>query len=124
MVKAKSTKVTKAEWKGYHNVNLSREQNELFTSEYLPVKLLWSDIDILTNNGYKFSVVWDDYNSGVTASLYACSKKMEWAGYALTAWAGDCETATKLLLFKHYVACEEIWSPVKPERAGSDVKWG
>lgn len=122
--KNKSTKVTKAEWKGYHKVNLTTEQNALFEAQYLSMPLLWSDIDILVNNGYKFSLGWDDYNQGVSASLYAQNKKMEWAGYTLSAWSGDAETATKLLLFKHYVVSEEQWEIVPHTREGADVKWG
>jgi hypothetical protein len=120
----KNKRAAKAEWKGYHKINLTVEQSALFETEYLPTPLLWSDIDILVNNGYKFSLSWDSYNSGVSASLYAQDKKMEWAGYTLSAWSGDAETATKLLLFKHYVVCEEQWEIVPYTREGASVKWG
>lgn len=122
--KKQNKPVKRAEWKGYHKVNLTREDDALFGSAYVTKDVPWSDIDILINQGYKFSIAWDDYNQGVTASLYAQSQKMEWAGYTLTAWAGDVETATKLLLFKHYVVCREQWEIAKPEREGSNVKWG
>jgi len=122
--KSSTKKAAKADWKGYHKINLTDAQNSLFSSEYLSHVLQWSDIDILVNNGYKFSLQWDTYNQGVTASLYCQDRKMEWAGFTLTAWSGDAETATKLLLFKHYVVSAEQWSIVPYEREGSSVKWG
>lgn len=124
MAKAKTTKVTKAEWKGYHKINLNNEQAEVFDRDYSKVIPPFSDIDILVNNGYKLSFSWDDYNTGVSASLYAASKKMDWAGYTLSAWAGDAQTALNLLLFKHFVVAQQKWEIVPHEREGSSVKWG
>lgn len=124
MAKTKSTKVSSAEWKGYHKINLTREQTEEFERDYLPKEVSLTEFDILVNAGYKFSLNWDDYNTGVSASLYCREKKMEWAGYTLSAWAGDAETATKLLLFKHYVVAKQTWEIVKFEREGSSTKFG
>lgn len=124
MAKAQTKQVKKAEWKGYHKINLTKEQDALFTAEYANRAIPFSDFDILVNNGYKLSISFDSYNHGVSAALYAQDKKMEWAGYTLTAWAGDAETALKLLLFKHYVVARELWEVVPHEREGSNVKWG
>lgn len=120
----KSSKVTKAEWKGYHKVNLTDAQTEQFEAEYEAHQVQVDDLGILINNGYKFSLSWDAYNQGISASLYAADKKMEWAGYTLTAWAGDPNTAINLLMFKHYVVCEEQWEIVKAEREGSSSRFG
>lgn len=122
--KKQNKSAKKAEWKGYHKINLTREQNELFEGQYASRSVPFTDFDILVNNGYKLSISWDNYNGGVSASLYAQDQKMEWAGFTLSAWAGDAETALKLLLFKHYVVAEQRWEIVKPEREGSSVKWG
>ncbi len=124
MANKKSTKVKSAEFKGYHKINLDNAQNALFDAEYASIVPPLSDIDILINNGYKLSFAWDDFNSGVSASLYAKDQKMEWAGYTLSAWAGDVQTALNLLLFKHFVVANQKWEIVKPEREGSSVKWG
>ncbi len=124
MAKAKNTKVKSAEFMGYHKINLDDKQNALFDEQYASAVPPLSDIDILINNGYKLSFSWDDYNSGVSASLYAKNQKMEWAGYTLSAWAGDAQTALNLLLFKHFIVAKERWEIVKPEREGSSVKWG
>ena len=124
MAKAQKSKVKRAEWKGYCKVNLTREQNEVFENEHAALQINPAELDILVNDGYKISFSWDDYNSGVSASLYATNAKMEWAGYSLSAWAGDVQTALNLLLFKHFVVAEQRWEIVKDERAGSDVKWG
>lgn len=124
MAKASKKQVKKAEWKGYHKINLTKEQDELFTAQYANRAIPFSDFDILVNNGYKLAISFDTYYNGVSASLYAQDQKMEWAGYTLTAWAGDAETALKLLLFKHYVVAREQWEIVPHEREGSNAKWG
>lgn len=124
MAKPKTTKVKKAEWKGYHKINLTREQTEVFESEHANLPINAAEVDILVNNGYKLSYSWDDYNSGVSASLYAQNAKMDWAGYTLSAWAGDIQTAHNLLLFKHFVVAGERWEIVKHEREGSSTRFG
>jgi hypothetical protein len=124
MAKSQTKQVKRAEWKGYHKINLTKEQNELFTGNYATNLIAPSDIDILVNNGYKLSISWDSYNSGISASLYCQDKKMEWSGYTLSAWAGDTQTALNLLFFKHYVVAQEQWEIVPHEREGSDTKWG
>lgn len=124
MAKAQTKRAKVAEFKGYHKINLTREQNEVFESEYASLSARFDDIDILINNGYKLSFSWDDYNSGVSAALYAKDQKMDWAGYTLTAWAGDAQTALNLLLFKHFIVAQQKWEIVKAEREGSDTKWG
>lgn len=124
MAKATRKQVKKAEWKGYHKINLTREQAEVFESEHALLPLNTAEIDILVNNGYKLSYSWDSYNSGVSATLYCNDAKMEWAGYSLSAWAGDILTAHNLLMFKHFVVAEERWEIVPHEREGSSVKFG
>lgn len=116
MAKAFKKTVKKAEWKGYHKVNLSKEDGILFESwkETNPIEL--DHLGILANNGYKFSLGWDDYHQGISASLYCTQQKMDWAGWTLTAWAADPETAIQLLFYKHYVMCGEVWE-VAPERS-------
>lgn len=112
----RKTQPKKAEWRGYHRVNLDKADEALFEQwrgENVPT---FADLDILANNGYKFAVSWDPYHEGVSASLYCTDAKMEWAGYTLSAWAGDTETATQLLFFKHYVLCREHWE-IAPEKA-------
>jgi len=124
MATKKTTKVKKAEWKGYHKINLTREQTETFEAEYATLPINPEDFGILVNNGYRVSFSWDDYNTGVSASMYCVSQKAEWGGYTLSAWAADPLTAWNLLLFKHYVVAEEQWEIVKEERAGSSAKFG
>lgn len=118
--KRSKTAPKKAEWKGYHKVNLDKADEVLFEQWRETNDVQISDFDVLCNNGYKVSVSWDDYHEGVSASLYCTAAKMEWAGYTLTAWAGDTETAIKLLFFKHYVLCQEHWEIAK-EKADKGV---
>jgi len=115
VAKTKTTPVKKAEWKGYHRVNLNKEQEADFTAWASSQAIQISDFDVLCNAGYKLSLSWDDYHQGVSAALYCTQAKMDWAGFSLSAWAGDCETALKLLFFKHYILCGEIWDVAKDQ---------
>jgi hypothetical protein len=124
MAKPQKKSVKRAEWKGYHKVNLSVEEAEQFDGWRTAQVLQFSDIDVLANGGYKLSVSWDDYHEGVSASLYCTSAKMEWAGYALSAWAGDVESAILLLFFKHYVLCKETWEISKDRSENQGLPYG
>ncbi len=114
--KAKQKAVKKAEWKGYHKVNLSKEDEVLFTAwaEVNDFDLTW--LEHWAEAGYKLSFSYDDYHTGYSASMYCTQAKMDWAGYTLSAWAGDMVTAFKLLMYKHIVMCGEVWE-IAPERS-------
>ena len=105
----KTKKPYKVEFKGYLRVNLTEEQDAHFDawSETQHVQL--SDFDILLNNGFKFSLNWDEFHQGVSAGLFANDPKLGWAGWVLTAWAEDVESAILMLFYKHYIICEEDW---------------
>ena len=105
----KSKKNARIEWKGYLRVNLTDVQEKAF-DKWFPLQVIQiSDFGILANNGYKFSLGWDDFHSGVVAALYANSAKLAWPGYTLTAWAESAEEAVALLMYKHYVVCDQDW---------------
>jgi len=99
----------KVEWKGYLRVNLTEAQDKAFDTWKVNQKILLSDLDILCNMGFKFSLSWDAFHNGVSASLTANDPKLSWAGYVLTAWDESVEDAILLLFYKHYVICEEDW---------------
>jgi len=99
---AKKTKQAKVEWKGYLDVNLSVDDENLFETWETERTFGISDVGVLVDNGYKFSCNWDSYHSGFTASLYSGSSKLAWTGWTLTAWAGDIETAVRLLFFRRF----------------------
>lgn len=120
MAKPQKKSVKKAEWKGYHKVNLSVEDGVTFDAWRVTQHVQFSDLDILANNSYKISLSWDAYHEGVSASLYCTDAKMEWAGYTLSAWAADVESALLLLFYKHYIMCEERWE-VAPDRPAKDI---
>ena len=124
MAKPQKKQVKKAEWKGYHKVNLTTEDAAQYEVWKLHQKLLFSDIDVLANDGYKLSLSWDAYHEGISASLYCTAAKMEWAGYSLTAWAGDVESAILLLFFKHFVMCEERWEISRDRSENQGLPYG
>ena len=109
MAKAQKKQVKKVEWKGYLRVNLTSEQDVAFDVWKQSQKIQLSDLDILLNNGFKFGLSWDAFHDGVTASFTANDAKLSYAGYVLTAWDADVESAMLLLFYKHYVICEEDW---------------
>jgi hypothetical protein len=119
MAKPQKKQVKKAEWKGYHKVNLSPDDAIAFEAWKGSADVQFSDFDVLANDGYKFSVAWDAYHEGISASLYCTSAKMEWAGYSLTAWAGDTYSAILLLFFKHFIICKQRWE-IAPERSQNE----
>jgi len=105
----KPIKKTKVEWKGYLRVNLTEGQEKDFDVWFPTQSIQVGDVGILCNNGFKFSLAWDDFHNGVSASLFANDAKLAWAGWVLTAWADSVEEAVALLFYKHYIICEEDW---------------
>jgi hypothetical protein len=109
MAKAKQQAKKKVDWKGYHSCNLLTADELPYENWAATQVIQLSDLDVIVQAGYKFSLNWDAFHSGVSASLYASDGRLDWAGYSLTAWASDAESAIKLLFYKHYVMCEEQW---------------
>lgn len=105
----KKASAAKIEWKGFLNVNLSAEDETIFEQWETERTFGISDVAVLVDNGYKFALNWDTHHDGFVASLYSGSPKLAWTGWTLTAWAGDVETAMRLLFFKHYYLAEEDW---------------
>ena len=107
--KSVSKKPVKVDFKGYLRVNLTDEQDAAFEVWKQSQTVQLSDFDILLNMGFKFSLSWDSYHDGVSASLFANDPKLSWAGWILTAWDDNAADAILLLFYKHYVICEEDW---------------
>jgi hypothetical protein len=122
--KQKNKAPKRAEWQGYLHVNLTKEQETYFDEWLSSQSIQVSDFGILANNGYKFSISWDDFHEGVSATLYASSQKLAWPGFALTAWAESAEEAVGLLFYKHYIVCEEDWEHFKDEVERSHLRRG
>jgi len=113
VAKKKIGKPAKAEWKGFHNVNLTKEDETLFLAWQQENVVGMPHIEFWATNGYKVSFDFDAYNEGCRASLYCTMAKMEWAGYTLTAWGEDMQTALNLLTFKHEIMCKGNWDVAK-----------
>jgi len=111
---------SKIEWKGYLNVNLGSEDEVLFDQWEVDRVFSLADVATLVDNGYKFSLNWDDFHDGFVAGLYSGNSKLAWTGWTLTAWAETVEECMRLLFYKHYVMCEEDWErfTYKPEKSG------
>jgi hypothetical protein len=124
MAKAKSQKPLKAEWKGFHNVNLTKEDEFLFEAWQKDNLVGMPHLEFYATNGYKVSFDFDAYNQGCRCSLYCTMAKMEWAGYTLTAWGEDMQTALNLLVFKHEVLCKGRWEIAKDNPNKGTSKYG
>lgn len=113
MAKAQTKKPLKATWKGFHNVNLTKEDEKAFLAWQQENVVGMPHIEYWASNGYKVSFDFDAYNEGCRASLYCTMAKMEWAGYTLSAWGEDMQTALNLLTFKHEIMCKGNWDVSK-----------
>jgi hypothetical protein len=109
MVTKKKSAVKKAEWRGYHKVSISLDDERLFDAWASANPVDWSWLNHYADQGYKISFSFDDYHQGMSASMYCTQEKMDWAGYTLSAWGEDAESAFQLLLYKHIVMCGEVW---------------
>ncbi len=117
--KATKKAVKKAEWKGYHKINLTVEQDAAFDAWFAQNVPDFNWVEALAHEGYKVSFNYDDYHTGVSAGLYAQSAKMEWAGWTLTAWGETAAEAFGMVCYKHYVVANQLWEVVedRPEKA-------
>jgi hypothetical protein len=111
--------VKKAEWRGYHQVNLTAEDDAAFDAWLETVTEEFPWLDHLADDGYKISFSFDSYHSGISAALYCTQEKMAWAGYSLTAWGENSREAYLMLCYKHFVMCNQIWEVAAnvPEKA-------
>lgn len=121
MAAKKSTKVKKAEWKGYHKIVLTQEQDDSFNEWTASSGVNWPWIEQLTNDGYKVSFNFDDYHTGISCSIYCTNEKMEWGGYSLTAWGENAFESFAMVCYKHYEIAKQMWEIV-PERSEKSYK--
>lgn len=121
---AAKKKSPKIEFQGYLNVNLSAEQDEDFDNWLggSPDVFKWLFEEILL--GYKLGFAEDEFNDGFSASLYAKSAKLPWAGWTLTAWAGSVEEAAALLWYKHHNIANKDWEQFTGRPSKSHSKRG
>jgi hypothetical protein len=121
MAKTPSKRQTKVAYQGFINVNLTKEQEVEFDAWALAADIGWDWVADLVDAGYKLSFDYDSYNQGFKASLYANAKKLSWAGYTMTAWAGDVQTAMKLICYKHFMLANQDWDQFRdaPKRGTS-----
>ncbi len=119
MAVKKNSTGKKSEWKGYHKITLTDEQDVEFDVWYGKNKPDFAWIEALANDGYKVSFNFDDYHTGVSCSLYCTKQKMDWAGYSLTSWGADAQEAFGMVCYKHYVVSNQQWEvvPYKSEKS-------
>ena len=122
--KATQKRPPKVEYKGYLSVNLSAEQDADFDSwlSASPDVFTFLFAEILL--GYKLSFSEDEFNDGYSASFYAKSAKLPWAGWTLTAWAGSVGEAAALLWYKHHNIANKDWEQFTGRPAKSHSKRG
>jgi|ERR1041384_6502405 len=121
---AKRKPVKKAEWKGYHKVSMSKEDDVLYELWVKENQADWHAVAYLLDQGYKVSFNTDDYHAGVSCSFYCTQAKMDWAGYTLSAWGESVEEAFTLCCYKHFVMCREVWDVSEDKSERSYAKRG
>lgn len=124
MAKPQQKKVKKAEWKGYHKISLTKEQDSEFATWVSENPVSFDVAETLVGNGYKVSFSWDDYHAGISCSFYATDAKMDWAGFTLSSWGETMQEAFELNVYKHYIICNENWDVAKDVSERSYAKRG
>lgn len=66
--------------------------------------------DEVIENGYKFTVKYDDYNNCVAVFLQPADGEHENAGYILTGRGSTVASSLREVLYKHFVALSGDWS--------------
>lgn len=108
----------KIEYRGFLRCNLSKEQVEQFKAWYETRPDVWSVLEEVIDEGYKLSIAEDTFNDAYQASLYCNTKKLDWAGWTLQAFAGTADKALALLFFKHWFVLDKNWEAIieRPEK--------
>lgn len=122
--KVQKGRAPKVEFKGYLNVNLSAEEELQFDAWYeagsFALEMLFDLIDF----GYKISFSEDEFNDGISVSIYAKSPKFNWAGWTLTGWASDVHEAAAYVFFKHHFVANQDWEQFTGRPTKSHAKRG
>lgn len=114
MAKKKSDKSNtnewkKADWKGFKDVGLTVEAKQQFQGWDIDAAGIVDALEVLASTGHKVSVTAVNDGKGFSASLTGSYEHCINAGYTMAAFAPSAEMALQVVIFKHFVLCDEVW---------------
>lgn len=121
IAKEKGKEKSKADFKGFANVELSVEEKAEMKEWIRNVEAVQVELDEMAASGYKCTFQKSEATGGYQATAFCMDAKSPNAGYILSAFAPHWYDALCALAYKHAIKCEGVW-PVEDDAVG-DV-WG
>lgn len=103
-----------ASWQGYVDYRLSDDEIERMMAWELLNEDIWISITGELSGGYRFTLSHNGQNDHFVAAFTGLEGSPN-AGYTLSAFAPDVESAVRALAFKHFIALEQDWSRAKAQ---------
>jgi len=118
-MKRKSTAVA---YKGYIPVYLSDEQKNQIKQNLPTGKDIFNKLDRFVEDGYRFTLAWDDFNNCINASLFDNDVRRPAAGYILSAKHVELVVCLATLVYLHEVVYPDGWD-IERVNTGNQVNW-
>lgn len=104
-------------WQGFVECRLSADQIESLMEWELNEEDIWTALIAEIMGGHKFTLSFNSQNETFVAALTASVPSPN-AGYTLSSFAPDHNTAVRALAYKHLVVLECDWSRAKSQKMG------
>lgn len=104
-------------WHGFVNVMLTSEQREAYAAWDVADQDVWDGVATYVASGYKLSLAFNKQNDKFTATLTGQPEAGANSGYAVSGFANDPYSATRVLLFKVACVLTDAWLDYKSDLA-------
>lgn len=104
-------------WQGFVECRLNADQIERLMEWELNDEDIWTALIAEVMGGHKFTLSFNSQNETFVAALTASAPSPN-AGYTLSSFAPDHNTAVRALAYKHLVVLECDWSRAKSQKMG------
>lgn len=121
IAESKGKTKTKAEFKGFANVELSVEEKAEMKQWIREQEKVGIELDEMAASGYKMTFFKSEATGGYQATAFCMDSSSVNAGFILSAFAPHWWDALAALAYKHAVKCEGVW-PTDKEATGD--LWG
>lgn len=121
IAETKGKSKTKAEFKGFANVELTIEEKAEMKEWIRDLDAVHLEIDEMSASGYKITFARSEAMGSYQATAFCTDTNSPNAGYILSAFAPHWLDALACLAYKHAVKCEGVW-PSKDDSVGD--LWG
>lgn len=120
--KPTSTSVAKVDWKGYVNPTLTPAQKAGYAAWRNDPDIYAKTLETTLRDGFKLSINYFPRESAFQASLYCTNPDYPEAGFCMSVFGGDIETATHKLIYIHVAVLKGDWSSIM-KRSLVDNSW-